>query len=235
MKIVFEPKAKYLKQLEKWLFDEKNKGLSKTYYNFLHQDFTTNNFAGLINENDQAIGYIKYNFYGMYSSIDNAIIKNDYQNKGFGKLLLEKLTELLLERGTLVLKLYCEPHSSKDIWVKLGFLGFKEIEQHKYLNSKNFIHPWLYKPIVEVLKPTSKQTIFKKIELWTKEDYKVKEDEKPNYIWDVSKYELPVIYPVDDNWKIKFSIDGQEKYNGKVKRFIGGVYSQGNFLIIKNN
>lgn len=231
MKIIFEPIQKHLKELDEWLFNEKNKGISQTYSNFACADFTNNNFAGLLNENDEAVGYVQYWFSGKYTSIDIAIIKKEYQKKGFGKLLLDKVTENLMARGTLVLKLYCEPHSSKKIWKKLGFKEFKEIEQHQSLNSKNFGSPWLYKTLVPTLKPTRKKYVNKKIELWTELEYKVKADDEPTYIWDVTEYKLPIIYPVDNEWKLRFSINNEIKYEGVVKRF-NHAFSDGDFLII---
>jgi hypothetical protein len=48
MKVVFEPKSKYLKQLDEWLFAEKNRGVSQTYFNFINADFTANNFVCLV-------------------------------------------------------------------------------------------------------------------------------------------------------------------------------------------
>ena len=232
MKVVFEPNKKYIQQLDEWLYEERNKGISKTYYNFINADFTINNFACLVDETDNAIGYIQYTFFGKVSSIDIAIIKKNYQKKGLGRFLFESVEQELKQRGSYVLKLFCEPHNSERIWKKLGFLKFKERNEHRFLNENDFKNPWLYKPIVDTLKPTKKQSIQKKIELWTKDEYKVKDNDRPNYVWDLTTYHKPIIYPVDSHWKIRFSVDGEEKYCGQIKRFIGGYYCLDYFLIM---
>lgn len=232
MRVIYTPEKRYLEQLEHWLLEEKNNNLSNFYQNFINEEYTDDNFVCLVNDNDEAIGYMDYTFCNEYSSLNIAIIKNEYNGKGYCKLLFESLSEHLANKGTMALKLFCEPLSTKMVWMKLGFEEFKEKENHQFLNSKNFKLHWLFKTIKPSLKPTIEQNIENKIELWTNDEYKINDFDKPTYTWDITSLHAPIIYPVDRNWKIRLTQNNQVTYDGKIKRFGAGSFDIGDFLII---
>src|SRR5690349_9242928 len=96
MKIIFEPKSRYIEQITNWLFEEKEKKIHGFYYNFINTDFTKENFICLVNEKDEAIGYFHYQLKEKHGSIEVAVIKQDEKKKGYGRLLLDSLIEHFL-------------------------------------------------------------------------------------------------------------------------------------------
>jgi ribosomal protein S18 acetylase RimI-like enzyme len=230
MKIVFEPSPKYIEQISNWL-DAERVGNVGFYYNFINSDFSNDNFVCLVNDNDDAIGYIDYWSSDLTAKLNVAVVKKSEQKKGFGKLLLNELIKKLKSIGIVAISLDCVPATSKKVWKKLGFKEFKEIENHTYLNFSNYNRPWLFMFLVDVEKPTKKQNLDSYIEIWTVEEYKAG-NSKPSYRWDVNTQTKPIIYPVDGNWKIKYVNNGEVINDYKIKYYNKGNNLEDYFLII---
>ncbi|RTY89641.1 GNAT family N-acetyltransferase [Flavobacterium sp. GT3R68] len=233
MKILFEPNEKYIQQITTWLFEESQSGLNSFIYNFNNSQFTNDNFICLIDDNDFCIGYISYSIIDKYAKIEVVVIKNNKKRNGFGKILLNELTVHLLNKNVVVMELFCEPSSSKKIWKKLGFKEFKEKENHKFLNSKDFKNPWLYKPLVPEVSSTKNHKLNSYIELWTISEHSAS-NYSPQYKWDLLTPNSTIIYPIDEEWKIKYVSEGNIIYEGMIKRFSKQKIAFGNFLIINN-
>lgn len=236
MKIIFEPENKYINDISNWLQDEWDKTHIGLYNNFEFADKTTENFLCFVNENDEAIGFMIYALKDKTASIDLASVKESEKKKGICKQMLKSLCEKLLEKQIVVLELFCSPSSSEKIWKKLDFKEFKERNNHRFLNWENLKHPYLYKILVQVKKPLKSIKLKSFIEIWTLKDYKVNSnpDINPAYRWDVSNMDLPIIYPVDDKWKIRYVKDEIEISSGNIKSFNYSYSDYGNFLIINS-
>jgi ribosomal protein S18 acetylase RimI-like enzyme len=235
MKIIFSPEKKYLNQITNWLHSEMLEKKSYFYYNFIHANFTDSNFVCYVSDNDEAIGFMQFAFAEKYTHIDMAVVRYEQQRKGIGKKLLDAVTEKVRQQGTVALSLMCAPKSSALKWKKLGFKKFKEVDNHDLLREKQVEHPWLYKIIVPMKQPTRKKKLENYIELWTQLEYIVYSSKMAStYRWDVTTLDLPIIYPVDGEWKIKYVKHGNVIYEGVLKRFRMNSCASCAFLVVDN-
>lgn len=233
MKIVFSPEETYVNQIRSWLHQELVNRKNQFYYNFINADFTGTNFICYVNEDDEAIGFMQYSLSEKVAHIDIAVVKFEHQRKGIGGMLLNALTAMFVNKGAVAISLMCEPKSSERRWKKLGFKSFKEVENHGFLSSRNFGHPWLYKIIIPYQKATRSLKLHSYIELWTQEEHVVQSRNiQPTYRWDANLTKNPIIYPTDHDWMIRYVKQGEVIYQGKVKRFNFGHSDHDNFLIV---
>ena len=71
------------------------------------------------------------------------------------------------------------------------------------------------------------------IELWTVAEHVVYSSQiTSTYRWDITTLELPIVYPIDDKWKIKYVKQGVVVYEGVISRFTRNTCPYGNFLVI---
>lgn len=229
MKILFEPQSKYVEQISDWLKKDSLTGFSNFYDNFIRFNLDNNNFICLVDDNDNAIGFIKYYYEDVCGKIEVAVVESSQVRKGLGKLMVETLIDYLKQKGVVAISLDCSPESSKEIWKKLGFKEFKEIEKHKYLNYNNYGRPWMYRILIQVEEPTDKKDLKSSLELWSMEDYLIK-DNPPTYVWDLENQTKPIIYPVDCNWVIRKN-DNEIGSKEKLKYFNRGMNCINYFMI----
>jgi ribosomal protein S18 acetylase RimI-like enzyme len=235
MRIIFIPEEKYMLQIKTWLYSEMLNRKSYFYYNFISSDIRDGNFVCCLNDNDEAIGYMQFTYSEKYTNIDVAVVQYEHQGKGIGKMLLDAMTELVRQKGSVVLSLMCAPKSSATKWKKLGFKKFKEVDNHYVLRENQDEHPWLYKVIVTDKTITRKKILENYIELWTQFEYKVYSSKLvSNYRWDVTTLNSPIIYPVDGEWKVKYVKQGIVVYEGVIKRFKQNCCTYGNFLVVES-
>lgn len=77
-----------------------------------------------------------------------------------------------------------------------------------------------------------------KLELWNVEPISVK-GQPPKYSWGMEykgidrELRHPIIFPVNDEWNIKWSRNGQVLYSGKIKKF-APTRECFDFLILKH-
>lgn len=229
MEIKFTTNQKHINQISDWLFDEEKNNGASFYYNFkcIASRLSEDNFIYIVVD-DKAIGFINYSLTtdGRECLIDIACIQNEYRRKGYGQVLLNALIEKLKPKGCLLMYLYCEPKNSKNAWKKLGFNKFENLPYDKKI--------WMYRPLVEVLKLTRKKKLDNYIALWKKEDGLVREDDKPDVMWDVSNFDKPIIYPANDKWKLKYVKDGKTISSNEVYRTSFTKAESFKFIIINN-
>lgn len=231
MKIIFNPQKQYLYQIENWLEIEFKKDGKGFFHNFDIEDFTDNNFLCCVNENDEAIGFMFYSRSVKHCTIDIASVKQSEKRKGVCKTMLKALSDRLLERGTYVLNLFCSPVSSEKVWKKLGFKFYKEKEnQYFYLTDEPV--NYLYKTLVENLNPTRKKSLTTFVQLWTQDEYLVNSNPTiKSLIWNLENQQIPIIFPAEGEWKLRYVENGNEIYNGVLKRNVSGFFLYDDFLI----
>jgi ribosomal protein S18 acetylase RimI-like enzyme len=235
MKILFEPEERYLLQIGNWLHQEAKEGKSNFYGNFANMKFTNDNFVCFVNALDEAIGFIKFSFKDKYTHIDLAVVRHQQQRKGIGKMLLDALTEKVRQKGTVALSLECAPKSSAAKWKKLGFKNFKEVMSHSSLEESEAERPWLYKMIVPAKQTSRKKALQNYIQLWTEPNHLASSTKMAStYIWDSTTLDLPIIYPVDDDWKIMYVKQGITVYEGRSKYFNQNSCGNGYFLVVEH-
>lgn len=235
MRVTSNPKPHHLDQIKEWLNDEYNRNLNGFFGNIeiISKSFKEKNAICII-ENHVAVGFMTYYISEKACHISIANIKHEYKGKGLGRKLLSNLEQKLIKKGVLVIELKCSPINSKKIWKRLGFKEFIEIENHRFLNSKNNPYPYLYKPLSRFSKPlkiNSKSNDY--IELYC--TVLKKDSDLPNYAWNLNSATLsskPIIYPIDYDWHICFYKKGILVYDGKIKRLNKGLNYFINFLII---
>jgi len=232
MKIIFEPKKKYLTQIENWLKEEYEEDGEGFYKNFLLIDFTNNDFICYVNNDDDAIAFMSYQRYMKICTIDIASVKKSEKRKGVCKTMLEALSNRLVERGTYVMNLFCSPVSSEKIWKKLGFKFYKEKEKHESFRRGKPVN-YLYKTIVKSHLPTRKRNLISFVELWKEFDHVGYTDKtiEPSVVWNLKNQLNPIIFPTEPEWKLRLVENGKEIYNGVIKRNISGFFVYGDFLI----
>lgn len=233
MKIIFGPEADYKKQIEFWLSNEFYKNGEGLYHNFIYEDLSRNNFLCCIDNGGLAVGFIVYAHRTTRATINLASVKSSEKRRGICRLMLKALEKRLIDKGIMVVELFCSPKTSERVWIKLGFRRFAERESHAFLNSRDLAHPYLYKPIVSSLKPSRSKKLISYLELWAEPEHVVASNQNlnPTYRWNIANTEIPVIYPVDGEWKIRYVLNGNLVWTGKMDRFIYSFSDHGNFLI----
>jgi len=200
MEIIFDANKRHVNQIKNWLHDEKMQGEVDYYSSFYGQIhiLAKNNFVCLVVDGE-AISYINYQLSSDRQEclIELACTKKEYRGKGYGKILLNTLIEELKLKGCVLMYLYCSPASSQKVWRKMDF--------QKFNSGDSKI--WMYKPLVDILKPTKKKDLPKSyIALWKSEG--VNKIEHPDFVWNLASLKKPIIYPADDRWKLKYVKDG---------------------------
>lgn len=233
----FNPTHRHLNEIGLWLKEEEL-SLGEGFFcnwNAIQSSFENNRMLVLMIR-DIPLGFVTWYEYDHTAEIQITEINPSLRGQGYGKIMLNVLSEYFLESDILVIKLSCQPPSSEGIWKKMGFVEFPQAETFKRYNIENDKH--LYKILVKTISiPSTDQRGDETIELWDTEPIFCK-DKKPNWIWSIKYFEsssrltCPIIHVGHKDWKIRWERGGKILAEGKVKYFKQDI-SFGDFIIIK--
>ncbi|SFD70810.1 GNAT family N-acetyltransferase [Thermophagus xiamenensis] len=215
-KINLEPSESDLKEIENWLLDESKKYDDGFYcnWNIIERSYHKNEVISF-ELNEKIIGFVVWSQREIYTEIDILEIHPEFRRKGLGKIFYDKIEKSFKERGSLAIKLFCEPKESEKFWRKMGFIQFPI---RGYSESKLTF----YKPLIDSCKPTDKSNDLNKIELWDVEPYQANKKE-PRWIWEIkmenNKLIYPIIQPCNVNWNVRWTKNGKIIKEAKVKYF----------------
>lgn len=214
--IKFNPTKNDLKEVKKWLKEEKEKsGKSEGFFcnwAIIKEAYNNKRFISL-RLNKKAIGFCIWQKDEIYAKIDIFAIQLEYRRKGFGKFLFKNTINYLKQKNILLLKLFCEPRESEKFWRKMGFIKFPH-----GINGQPDLT--FYKPLIKVKNTTRKPDALNKLELWDLEPYQIN-DRKPKWSWDIKNNHLlnPIILACNPDWNIRWTKNGKIINEEKIKRF----------------
>ena len=230
--IIAKPTRDHILQIEKWLKEEDIKKREGFYCNWhiILKAIDANHIIILLIDK-QAVGFLVYTINELIAEINIAEIQPAYRKHGLGRLLTEHFLTTLIEKGILVVELYCSPLTSETIWEKLNFKSFPIFQRDPKLR--------LYRTIVPTLNPNDNlDKNCELIELWNDEPYIVV-NQPPRWTWPI-KYKgdtrellQPIIQPAFYEWQICWRIGNEILFRDKIKRFSFPDIGIGNFLIIR--
>ncbi len=225
-RFVTHPTEEHLKQIEDWLFAERQKTGEGFYCNLsailaAHQQKE----LACITHDNEAIGFAAWINSKPLAHLDIVEIHPDLRERGFGRILIEGLFNYLRTLGIVVVDLECQPPTSEPVWRHLGFRDFPKAIKHDN-DSIN-----LYRPLIENLEATSQSEDVNNqsgdvevLELWDKEPYPA-QNSAPTWTWQIlrqagtQKLVKPIIHPCDCRWKLQWRQGKGIFANKKVKSF----------------
>jgi len=229
LKVNLNPTKKHFSDIEKWLikeFNETNQGFYCSFDSIISA-FSENRLS-VITENDYAIGFVVYTITNLSSKIELAEIKPSQRRNGIAKKLVNGTLGFIKSKGVLITHLYCSPENSEQFWKKMGFYNFPK--------SINYGQIKMYRPILDSLKSINPSSeCCDKIQLW--ETY-CSDKENPKYEWKLKferqskKLIRPVILPVNSDWNISLTLNGNKLVDTIIKRVGSYNLYDGQFLII---
>ncbi len=235
--VTFSPLDKQIREIEKWLIEERRKTGEGFYcnWNFIKSSFDKNELA-TISLNNKTLGFSTWCFTtNKTARIEITEIKPTHRKKGFGKKLITQILNFLKDKGVYVIDLQCSPDTSEPIWKLLGFVEFPDPPEKYNFNIDD--NKQLYSILTEHLQTSSTLCADETIELWNNEPYLTNEISQPNYIWNLEfidgtrKLSKPIIQPAHYKWRLRWKINGKTIIDDKVKRF-GKDIVFGTFIII---
>lgn len=235
--VTFSPSDIQLADIEKWLIDEDidTKGGFYCNWKIIKTSFTNNELA-TISLNNKTVGFVIWSITSDKTArIEIAEVKPSFRNIGIGKKLIDQLTVYFKEKNIYVVDLQCAPAESETIWKRLGFVEFPDQPENYKFNSD--VNKKLYKILSDHLQQSSLLQNDETIELWNNEPYRTKEL-TPTYIWNLEfengtrRLSKPIIQPASYEWRIRWTKNGLEIIDNKVKRFAKEI-DFGTFIIIE--
>jgi GNAT superfamily N-acetyltransferase len=234
--ISFSPTTEHLNNIKQWLIAEdlNNDGFFCNW-NVIKSSFDQKHMAVILNRNIP-IGYSIWNDIEPVVTLDIVEVKHGLRRKGYGKILINAVTNFFQTKGVKVIKVHCQPSSSEKVWKKLGFIQFPIASAFDDFNAKHSKH--LYKIIEQPLEMTKEFGVGDEvIELWDDEKFLITE-QKPTWVWKlkckVNSSELlrPIIFPCHPDWRIRWRIGDRVFIDETVKYFSNVSIRYGSFMII---
>lgn len=222
--VTFSPTDKQVSEIEKWLIAERQKTRDGFYCNWnnIKSSFDNNELA-TISVNNKTIGFVTWQLTtNKTARIEITEVKPTHRKKRIGKRLIGHLLDFFKEKNIYVVDLQCAPADSEPFWKHLGFVEFPEPqENYKFGSNKN---KKLYKILIAQLQQSLVQENGEIIELWNDEPYRTNE-KTPSCIWNLKfinktrRLLKPIIYPANNEWRIRWSKNRKTIKDLKVKRF----------------
>lgn len=210
------PSITDLYAIKEWLKDEYERTGEGFYANWkgIEEDFNNDNLV-ILSYLNSPIGFVAFFRFEIYVEILLFAIEPKFRNRGFGKILYQKIAEHFRRENYVALKLFCKPEESEAFWKKMDFIEYPDIGYCEHSLT-------YYKPLIEIEKPTTNKNLNNRLELWDCEPYQ-KKDRQPAWIWDLdsdnNSTTLPIVLPCNNNWNIRCIKNGEIQKEGNVKSF----------------
>lgn len=224
LKVCFNPNREAVDEILDWLREEKILTKTGFYYSkaAIEIDFDRNQLI-TISYNDETIGFLTW-FDELWITLFNLVeIKLEWRRKGVLKVLVDAAIEYLINLNSRVIRLRCEPRSTKVIWQKLGFVPFSMHKRHTK-QEREANEYLLYKILVPTLKPVQHATTDEVLELWNQESNYIKE-ESPAWRWNLTFKEEtrelinPIIHYAYCDWRLRWRYGDKVLRDCRVKNF----------------
>ena len=226
IEITLSPTFAQLNEIKEWLQDESISTNDGFYSNWnLIKIFFDKNYFATVSFQNQTIGFITWRLTSqLTANIYILEIKPEFRKSGFGKILVEKVLDLMIKEGVYAVDLQAKPTSSASFWKKLGF-----VEVPKNIRHWNFANEYFYKILAPKTQSSKCLNEDERIELWECEPNFINQ-KSPNKQWLIK---LPIIHPVEQDWRISWIKGGKTLIDTKVKHFGNGESYFAPFLIIR--
>ena len=235
IELVLNPTETHLNQIEKWLIDERNQYNEGFYCNWnnINDHFKDKELFCLV-ENEKAIGFICWRIFEKTVHLNIVEIMRTKRGSGLGRMMIEESLEVFKKKGALVADIECSPAESEPVWRKLGFIAYQK--------SEYITNPTKFKPLIpyqELLTNNEVSSNGLKVELWNGEPWETRKllsnwEWAVNYKNNTKELELPIIYPANQNWRIRITQGDEVLHDGKIKhRKDADKIHLGSFLVIR--
>lgn len=234
--VSFLPSHGQISEIEKWLVEERNLAGEGFYCNWLDIiDSYKKGQVVIITYKESVIGFatwwISCELVGRFSIVE---IHPKYRGKGYGRMLTQSVSDFFVSKNILVAVLQCNPPSSEHIWKRFGFVEHLTRSQpgDKILKS-------LYKILTPHVEPNTDLIGDDTIELWCKDEYKVRDNIPPDFTWNISfkdgtnELTVPIIHPAYTDWKLRWKKNGVTINEGRIKEFKEVALCDNFFVITK--
>ena len=235
IELILNPTKTHLHQIEKWLIDERKQYDEGFYCNWnnINDHFNNKELFCLV-EDEQAIGFVCWRIYEKTVYLEIVEIMRTKRGLGLGRMMVEESLEVFKKKRALIADIECSPEESEPVWRKLGFIAYQK--------SEYITNPTKFKPLIpyqELLADSEVNSNEIKLELWNGEPWETRKL-RSNWIWIVNykngskELELPIIYPANQNWRIRLSKGEETLYDGKIKhRKDADSIHLGSFLVVR--
>lgn len=216
--IEIAPTLQDIKEILVWLKKERDRDILG-YGFFNNKDIIMDSFrlgnTIVFKQENKSIGLIVWNESDdILVNIDIFVIHPSYRGKGFGELFYHDVCNYFVEKGIKAVKLFCEPKTSENFWVKMGLLKLHDCGYTE--------HELTYYGVLIDVASTIHINNAEKIELWDVEPYEAMETE-PRWTWYIENDEgrllYPILHPCNCNWNLRWSRNGDVLKEGKIKYF----------------
>lgn len=233
MQLVENPSRKHIGQIRSWLKVEYiiyQEGFFCNW-NIIYDSYEKRRLFCLI-DNGIAVGFVTWFKCDRIVEIEIAEVKRELRGHGFGRYMIERISQIFSTVGCVAFSLQCSPSTSESFWSKLGFISYSD----DYSTTNQKMYKCLVKtmPFADYLNEGESNPI---IELWDCEPH-LAIDREPKWRWiikfdkETTKLEYPIVIPCNDNWNIRYR-HGNSKIENKVKRFIDHEIHFDKFMIIE--
>ena len=216
--IEIAPTLQDIKEILVWLKKERDSDiLGQGFFN--NKDIIMDSFrlgnAIVFKHENKSIGLIVWNESDdILVNIDIFVIDPSFRGKGLGRLFYHEVCNYFVEKGFKAVKLFCEPKTSENFWIKMGLLKLHDCGYTE--------HELTYYGVLIDVASTIHMNNAEKIELWDVEPYEAMETE-PRWTWYIENDEgrllYPILHPCNCNWNLRWSRNGDVLKEGKIKYF----------------
>jgi GNAT superfamily N-acetyltransferase len=235
IELILNPTKTHLHQIEKWLIDERNQYNEGFYCNWnnINNHFNNKELFCLV-EGEQAIGFVCWRIFEKTVHLNIVEIMRFKRGSGLGRMMVEDSLEVFKKKGALVADIECSPTESEPVWRKWGFIEYQKSE---YITNPTKFNSLI--PYQKLLTNSETNSHGLKVELWNGEPWETKKL-SPNWSWlinyknNTKKLQLPIVYPANQNWRMRLTQDSEVLYDGKIKhrKDVDNIHF-GSFLIIQ--
>jgi len=225
---IVSPNINHLSSIKVWLEDEDEETGQGFYSNWDVIEKAYQNQQMLVLAKDsEPIAFLIYRFEELTARLEITEVAPKFRKSGYGRMIVDDFMKMAHKQGSLAVDLYCSPEESQEFWESVGFVKFPEMPHQK---SKI----WMYKPLVETASTIESNTETEVIELWQSSSMR-----SADMTWQVERdtgtnmLKQPVVFPVDDNWRLCWRNNNEMFFEDGIKYFREGNICYGNFLIIR--
>lgn len=190
------PSEGNLKEIEKWLVFEDKHLLVEFYCNWnVIKDSFNKKRLFTFHYDENVIGFVTYREVEIHVEIDIFEIESNQRHKGLGHYFYTQIENYFKSLNFVSFKLFCAQRESEKFWRKQHFIQFPQV-----IYSESDLT--FYKPFIKIAIPNENLNDDNVLELWNREPYLVRPNNKPNWSWNINEdgsLESSIFFPCHYN------------------------------------
>lgn len=217
----FSPRPRIIRldQIEAWLKEEYATAGESFIVNFsmISESFSKGNLH-CITQGNQTLAFCTFSSHSSYASINIAAVHYLHRRRGIGEILIREHCKKLVGSGKFAALVDCQPKASESFWRSQGFL---DIPESRDTNHHTYQKNELWKPLVDTAPWSSLEGKDGLLELWNCNPWE-NTDSEPAWSWAIDAdnlKKLPIVIPVNRQWRVRWSKQGKIIKEGPIKYF----------------